>query len=133
MESILSDEEVTEIVIDCIDNRFPKDCSCCGRRYSPLAEYLRQTAHAGRPVSHGAEIERWMPRHPLDAESYAICPCGSTLAIGTARMGLSTMWRLLQWAKFVCRTKGLTTSELLATLRNQIDKGILGEAPEASK
>ena len=109
MKSLLSEEEVTQLVIDCIDDQFPKDCSCCGRRYSTLAEYLRQTSHMGLPVSHDAELGRWIPRRPLRTQSYANCSCGSTIAIGIERMSLSTVWKLLQWARVECRKRGLTT------------------------
>ena len=129
MESILSEEEVTEIVIECIESQFPKDCPNCGRRYSSIAEYLRQTKHVGRPVSHDADMETWTPRRLLGTQSYANCQCGSTLAIGSERMGLTTMWRLLQWARVECRKRGLTTSELLDSLRTEIDMRILAQAP----
>jgi hypothetical protein len=130
MEDILSDEEVTEIVIECIDRQFPKACPCCGRRYSSLVEYLRQTKPLGRPISHDADIGDWRPWSPLGTQAYANCPCGSTLAIGTEGMGLSTMWKLLQWARVQSRKRGLTTSELLDSLRAEIDKRVLAEACE---
>jgi hypothetical protein len=130
MISVPTQEEVTQIVIDCIDAQFPKDCPNCGRRFSSLAEYLRQTTHTGLPISQDAEQDNWMPTRPLGTHSLANCPCGSTLAIGTRKMSLATMWRLLKWAKIEARKRKLTTSELLESLRIEIDKRALASPVE---
>jgi hypothetical protein len=130
VESVLSYEEVIELVIECIDGQFPKDCSCCGLRYASLREYLRQTQHLGNPISHDADMEDWTPWRPLGTQAFANCHCGNTLAIGTEGMGLSTMWKLLRWARAQCRKRAITTSELLESLRAEIDRRVLAKAPE---
>ena len=56
----------------------------------------------------------------------ANCSCGTTLAISSRGIGLFTMWRLLRWARKRSRERGITVSQLLAWLRGEIDRQVLG-------
>jgi len=121
----VKEDDVVEILRDFISKKFPKDCPVCKKRYNSLAEYLRNTTHVGKPVSYDADQKDWMPEKPLGTLSMANCSCGNTLVIESSGMGLITMWRLLNWVRTETRARGITTSELLEDLRNEIDKSVL--------
>src|SRR5262245_42723633 len=124
---MLSDEEVVGIVRRHIESKFPRSCSCCGRRYESLADYLRRTKHVGNPVSADSPLAA-TPDRLVGTISYADCPCGSTLSISSAGLDLLTMWRLLQWAGASTSRLGISMGELLADLRRRIDEQVLCEA-----
>ena len=128
MKVILSEEDVIELLTRFICAKFPKCCPCCDRRYRSLAEYLLNTTHLGKPISYDAEIGDWKPAQPAGTISLATCPCGTTLSISTTGMDRRTMWQLLLWARVESLKRGMSTSELLAYLRQEIDERVLREA-----
>ncbi len=132
MGLILSEEEVIETMIAYLAEQFPKDCTCCGRHFTSLADYLRNTTHVGTPVSYDADEGDWKPTNPMGTFSMANCACGSTLVIGSERMKVTTMWRLLLWARVETRKRGVETAELLAVLRETIDARVLDRSSPMS-
>jgi hypothetical protein len=123
----MNEVEVVQIIRDYIETQFPKKCSNCNRIFGTLREYVKETTHAGKPVSFDADIGEWKPERPLGTHSYANCPCGNTLIISSDNMSLRTMWRLLFWAKCESWRRGISTQELLEHIRKQIDDQVLGE------
>lgn len=125
---MLTDEKVLEIVKGHVERQFPKSCSCCGRSFSSLAEYLLETTHKGDPVALDAEMDDWEPKDDAGTLSLSNCSCGTTLAIGSQGLGLWTTWRLLYWGRVRSREQGITISRLMADLREKIDARVLQES-----
>lgn len=123
----MNENTVVEILRSFIDKQFPKVCPNCDRRFSTLKEYLQETTHLGKPISYDADMGEWQPEKPLGTLSFSNCPCGNTLVISSEGMGLITMWRLLIWAKRETRIRGISTEDLLAHIREKIDKQALHE------
>jgi hypothetical protein len=123
----MTEEQVIHTVRTYIEKQFPKECKNCGYRYGSLKEYLKTTVHIGAPHSYDAEGENWQPAKPLGTYSFADCKCGNTLVIGSSRMNVATMCRLLWWAKKEKAKRGITVNELLIDLREKIDNQVLSE------
>jgi hypothetical protein len=123
----MTEDQVIQTVRTYVEEQFPKACNLCGYRYNSLKEYLLNTTHVGKPHSYDAEIENWRPQNPLGTYSFADCKCGNTLVIGSSRMSVITMWRLLWWARKEKVKRGMTINELLNDLREKIDTRVLGE------
>ena len=113
-----------------IESQFPKLCGKCGRRFTSLAEYLRQTTHVGEPMSFDVQMGDWRPQKPVGILSLANCPCGSTMALGSQGMKLLTLWRLMHWARGETKRRDVTMEQLLAWVRDQIDGQVLAEAQQ---
>lgn len=118
---MLTDEQVVEIIESHVLKQFPKTCSCCGQEFASLAEYVHRTSYIGDPVSADADLGDWQPEVPIGTLSYARCPCGTTLAIGSEGIGVLTMWRLLRWGYVTSRSRGIPLGQLLAEVRDTID------------
>ena len=123
----MNEMEVVQIVRSHIERQFPKKCQNCNREFRTLKEYLQVTTHVGKPVSIDADIGEWKPEKPIGTHSYANCPCGNTLIISSDKMRIRTMWRLLFWAKCESWRRGTSTQDLLAHIREEIDKQVLAE------
>ena len=123
----MNEMEVVQIVRNYIEKQFPKKCQNCKREFRTLKEYLQETSHIGKPVSFDADFGEWKPEKPIGTHSYANCPCGNTLVISSDNMSLRTMWRLLFWAKCESWRRGISTQDLLAQIREKIDKQVLSE------
>jgi hypothetical protein len=124
---ILGEDQVITIVRNHIEQQFPIECSMCGHLFGSLKEYLGYTTHVGKPVSYDADAGDWQPREPLGTLSYANCRCGTTLIISSRGMGLTTMWRLLLWARTESWRRKISVTDLLDDLRKKIDREVLGE------
>ncbi len=121
----MNEDDVIREMIDFLNSKFPKTCSCCGKRYGSLEEYLRQTTHTGKPISYDADDESWRPVKPIGTLSLANCSCGSTLAINSKGMNLITLWKMMNWARKESKRRGIRISDLLEDLRSKIDKRVL--------
>jgi len=121
---MLSDDEVTAIVRNHIESKFPKLCGNCGRQYGSLADYLRRTTHLGHPVSLDDPATA-LPEQLVGAISYANCPCGSTLAISSSGLDVLTKFALLQWAGASAARRRISIGQLLSDLRQRIDDDAL--------
>lgn len=123
----MNEDTAAKIIRRLIDRQFPKVCSNCDRHFSTLKEYLQETTHLGKPVSYDADMGKLQPEKPMGTLSYAKCPCGNTLVIGSNGIGMITMWRLLLFARQETRRRGISTGDLLDHLRDKIDRQVLSE------
>lgn len=121
----MNENDVIKIVKDFVSKKFPRDCPCCKKHYPSLAEYIRNTTHAGRPVSYDADNKDWKPEKPLGTISMANCSCGSTMIVDSSGMGLLTIWKLLNWVKKETKARGISTGELLEEMRKKIGQSVL--------
>jgi hypothetical protein len=121
----MNENDVIEIMKNFISRQFPKDCTCCGKRYNSFAEFIRNTTYVGKPISYDAEQEDWQPERPIGTIGMSNCSCGTTLTIGSKGMDLKTLWRLMNWARKETKKRGIMMSDLLESLRSKIDKSVL--------
>ena len=124
----MTEDEVVQILHDYFESLFPKVCSTCGRLFGTLSEYIQATTSVGKPVSYDANDKNWYPLQPIGTVVLSNCPCGTTLALTTEEMALPLRLELLKWVKMEMQRRGITTSDLLAHLRDRIRKGVLGDA-----
>ncbi len=123
----MTESDAVKIIRSFIERtKFPKTCSSCGRRFNTFEEYLRNTIPRGDPVSYDAESGRWTPWSPIGTIALANCSCGTTLTISSKGMSLLTIWRLMRWARRETQRRGVHTREILARIREEIHKQILG-------
>ena len=128
----MNEDDVVKIIRSFIEKQFPKVCSNCDRRFGTLKEYLQETTNLGKPISYDASMGKWQPEKPIGTLSYAKCPCENTLVIGSKGIGMITMWRLLLFARQETRRRGISTEDLLAHIRDKIDKQALSEEDTAN-
>jgi hypothetical protein len=110
-----------------VEGQFPKACTNCPRVFASLPEYLRGTRHVGQPVSYDAELGDWEPREPIGVHATARCSCGTSLSISSSGMSLVTLGRLMVFARGETRRRGIKVAELLALIRDAIDRQVLAE------
>jgi len=122
----LNEHDVVAVVRAHIETKFPKVCTKCGRTFASLKEYLQCTTHVGDPISYDADMKNWRPWKPVGTLSFANCPCGTTLAVGSDGMSLLVMWRLLRWARKESARRNISVGELLDGVRQKIDQQVLG-------
>ena len=126
-EKSMTEYQVINIIRTNVEQQFPKNCNACGRRFNSLKEYLQNTVHVGNPHSYDAEVQNWRPQKPLGTLSFSDCQCGNTLVLGSSRMSVVTMWRLLWWARGETSRRKVSVNELLNDLRIKIDNRVLNE------
>jgi hypothetical protein len=117
--------QVISTIIDFISKQFPRRCPCCGKKFSSLSAYLQQTTHIGKPVSYDADIGDWNPTQPLGSVSIANCTCGTSLAISSKGINVVTLTKLMHWVRVEAEKKGVTISDVLLDIRNEIDNYFL--------
>ncbi len=125
LKGSLDEEKVIDFLIYFISGQFPKSCKCCGSVFTSLKEYLKNTSHAGPPLSYDAILEDWEPKEPIGTVSMANCKCGTTLGISSRGIGIRNMWKLLGWARRETKGRQISVIELLEDLRCKIDKQVL--------
>lgn len=123
----MTEIEVVRIMREHLEGLFPKVCPNCNRCFATLREYLLITKHLGPAVPYDAALGDWNPLRPLGTVTYASCPCGTTLALGSEGMPLPLLWSLLNWARIETQRRRLTPQELLNYLRDEICKQVLAE------
>jgi hypothetical protein len=121
-------EEAIALVRAHVERQFPKTCDHCARVFGSLADYLVGTRHVGQPISYDAELGAWTPTESGGTISIAICSCGSSLSISSRGMSLVTVCRLMAFAYGESRRRGITISELLTAIRDEIDRQVLAAA-----
>jgi hypothetical protein len=121
-------EESVRLVRAHVERQFPKTCGMCGQVFGSLTDYVRITSHVGQPVSYDAELDDWRPRKPVGTFALALCSCGTSLAIGSEGMRITTLWRLMRFARTETRRRGVTVPQYLALIRGEIDRQVLAEA-----
>jgi len=120
-------DEAARLVRAHIERKFPKTCNLCGRVFLNLPDYVRNTRHAGQPVSYDAALEQWRPKDPIGTYAIALCWCGTSLTIDSSGMSLVTLWRLMKFARSETRRRGVTVSEFLVEVRAEVEKQALSE------
>jgi hypothetical protein len=123
----VTEAEVVRIMRKHLEGLFPKVCPHCNRRFATLREYLLTVEHLGPPIPYDAEMDDWSPLRPVGTVTIANCPCGTTLALTSEGMPLSTLWSLLGWARSETKRRGVGPRALLSHLRDEICKQVLAE------
>lgn len=123
----MNEKDVIEIIINHINQQFPRTCPNCDKPFDSLKEWLEGTTHAGDPISYDVEDKDWETVSHVGTLSLANCSCGSTIGISSKGMGLATMTKLMFWAKKETAARDLTPRELLRDIRDKIDRIILDE------
>jgi hypothetical protein len=126
----MNDEEIVGLVREHFEGLFPKTCSC-GRQFATLREYILGTESIRKAVSYDAATGNWEPKKFLGTWAFANCPCGSTLALTTEGIPLATRHSLLAWVKAETERRGVSSEEVVGTLRAEIRTRVLAEAQGA--
>ncbi|HUC84163.1 MAG TPA: hypothetical protein VL970_03145 [Candidatus Acidoferrales bacterium] len=124
----MTDAEVIQILREYFASLFPKVCPNCGRRFVTLAEYIQITKRVGLPMSYDADLRDWETPRPIGSLALANCPCGSTLSLSTEGMPMNRRLELLNWVKVETQRRGLTPSQLLDYLRDEVRKQTLAKS-----
>ncbi len=124
----MTETEVVKILREHFEGLFPKVCHNCNRSFTTLREYILITRILGQSISYDSELGDWNTVRPIGSVAMANCPCGTTLALGTEGMLLPRRLLLLDWVRIETQQRGLSTSELLDHLRNEIRKQVLAES-----
>src|SRR5688572_5267112 len=119
----MSEDEVVRIVRSHIEGLFPRVCPTCSRRFASLREYLDATTHLSTPVLYD-DIFDELPAQPIGPMSFANCPCGTTLAIGSKGIPRGRMVELLTWARDESLRRSIDVRELLRHIRDRIDEQV---------
>ncbi len=122
---MLNEEKVAAIIKEHLEGKFPKTCSCCGRVFPTMEEYLGQTTQVGEPISINASLGAGQPKARLDTMACANCRCGTTISVSSTGMDPSVMLEILTWAQAESSRRGLNVGQLLAKIRAAIDLGVL--------
>ena len=123
----MTENEVVQILHECFRSLFPKVCSNCNRSFATLGEYIKNTERIGPTISYDAELENWNATKPIGSFALANCPCGSTIALSTQSMPLPLRLVLLDWVMIETQSRGVSASELLEYLRDEVRKRVLNE------
>ncbi len=99
---------------------FPLRCSCCGKEYATLCDYIAETTPIGRPVSYDLDIGTIRLGQMLGVMAMANCSCGSTLALSSKGLSKVVQLQLLGWALFEARRRSIPISDLLQIIREEI-------------
>jgi hypothetical protein len=78
-------------------------------------------------MSFDAEESDWRTTAPIGSLALANCPCGSTLALSTRGMAMPQRLELLSWVKVETERRGISASELLEGLRDDLRTQVLSE------
>jgi hypothetical protein len=124
----MTDAQALQTVRRHLESLFPKTCSNCHRKFATLREYIVVTQPVGRTISYDAEMGDWDTTSPLGSAALANCSCGTTLALTTAGMALPERQALLNWVRIETQRRGVTASELLERLRDELRRQVLGES-----
>jgi len=124
----MTEAEVVQTVREYFESLFPKVCANCNRRFATLRDYILTTKRIGRTISYDAELKDWNTKQPIGSVAHANCPCGSTLGLSTDEMALPQRLALLNWVRIETGRRGVSPSELLEYLRDEVRKQVLGEA-----
>ena len=120
----MTDEEIIQMMRELFEGLFPKVCTHCGRNYETLREYIRDTNRLGQSVSYDAEMGYWDRAELIGGVALANCCCGNTLALTTQGMPVSKLHMLLKWMKIESEQRGLSPSELLDYVRDEVRKRV---------
>jgi hypothetical protein len=123
----MTEAEVVQTLREYFESLFPKVCPNCNQRFATLREYILTTKRIGRPISYDADSRDWNTTQPIGSVAQANCPCGSTLGLSTEGMALPQRLALLNWVRIETGRRGMSPSELLEYLRDEVRKQALSE------
>ena len=121
----MTEEKVIQILHEFFESLFPKVCSNCNRTFATLGKYIQITKRIGPPISYDAAMNNWNTKQPIGSIAMVICPCGTTLALSTQSMQLPLRLKLLNWVRIQTQRRGVSASELLEHLRDEVRKRVL--------
>jgi hypothetical protein len=124
----MTDEEIIRMLREHFEGIFPKTCNTCFQNFPTLREYILNTERLEGPISYDADIGDWDTDHPLGGVVFANCHCGTTLALTTEGMPLSTFRFVLNWIRVESKRRGMTPSELLEYVRDEVRKRVLADS-----
>jgi hypothetical protein len=124
----MTEAEATDLVQKYFEGLFPKSCPNCQRRFATLREYIQVTQRVGPVMSYDAEVGDWHTKQPIGSLAQANCPCGSTLSLSTEHMPMPARLALLDWLRIETRRRGVSASELLDRMRNEIRRRVLADS-----
>jgi hypothetical protein len=124
----MTEAEAVQIVRQHFESLFPKTCHSCGRRFATLRDYVVDTKRMGSAMSYDADVGDWKTTEPIGSQALANCPCGSTLALTTEGISPPLRLALLTWLKVETQQRGVSPSELLESMRDEIRRQVI-DAP----
>jgi len=130
---IMNESEAIKIVKRFLSEQFPKQCTCCGKRYSSLSEYIKGTKTVGKPISYDAENNNWNPVKPAGTVSISNCSCGSSLSLSSNGMEVKTLLQLMRWARKEAKIQGIDFSDFLDILRTKFNTSVLNDTLKKTK
>ena len=116
----MNDDDVLRVVREHFSGLFPKTCPTCGRTFSTLRDYVRETRPIGATISYDAVAGDWAPARPIGTLVLANCPCGTTMALTTEQMPLAMRHQLLAWIRTESERLGVAPEQVLGALRDRI-------------
>lgn len=116
----LSNDDVLLICRAHLESLFPRTCSCCGRRFESLRDFIRNTDEAGAPVCYDAEAGDWAPEDDGGTCGVRTCQCGTSITLSSTGIGIGTMVKLLGWLRRKARRENMGYREVVAKLREDI-------------
>ena len=121
----MTDNEIIQIAREHFEMLFPKVCANCGRHFGTLREYILNTKRIGTTTCYDAEIGDWETTKPIGAAAHSNCPCGTTLSLTSEGMPISHFQLVLSWIKEETERRGLSPTELMDYVRDEIRKRVL--------
>jgi len=124
----MTEKDVIKIMRNHYEGKFPIVCPKCGLRLETILEYIQLTSRLGDAISYDAEIENWTPSKPFGIIAYSNCPCGTTIALGTADMPVLLHHQILRWVRSESLKRGVSPTQLLSHIRDQLRRQVLAES-----
>jgi hypothetical protein len=113
----MTEDDVIHFVRSHLEALFPKVCPHCGRWFLSLREYLETTTHLDSPTEDA----------DIGAISLALCPCGTTLGVGSGGIPQVQVVELMDWARSECAKRSIGARDLLLHVRDRIDRQVLDD------
>lgn len=123
----MTEDDVIQTLYEHFEGLFPRVCPRCNQRFATLREYIQITKRIGLPVCYDVKLGHSETKLPIGSLAMANCPCGSTLSLTTEGIPLLLRLELLNWVMNEKDRRGVSSSELLESLRDGIRKRALGK------
>ena len=112
--------EILQVLRRHFESQFPRDCNKCGRHFTTLSDYIRNTSPLGSVQSIDIELGHWQPPRPVGSLVFANCACGTTIALSSDGMPLETRHAILAWVKAESKRRQVEPPVVLDELREEI-------------
>ena len=99
---------------------FPRNCTKCNRHFASLQEYILATERLGSVQSFDIQMGNWRPSEPIGSLALSNCSCGTTLALSTDGLPLSTGHAILDWVKSESERRKVKPTVLLDEVREEV-------------